>query len=157
MIKRYLEQRGLNVAHGLVRLDGLYGSASYLSIVQQAGLGYILRCRDYLLREPAIAQRLESAAVWEWQDIGGNSFSQIMDLGYVEALQRGYATPMRVIVLRTPEKLHQARIGKRLKKYVYELFMTSQSMGGLGAMNILSLYRGRGGFEQQLGGSRAGL
>jgi hypothetical protein len=74
-IKRYLEQRGLNVAHGLVRLDGLYGSASYLSIVQQAGLGYILRCRDYhLLREPAIAQRLESAAVWEWQEIGGNSF-----------------------------------------------------------------------------------
>jgi hypothetical protein len=151
VIKRYLEQRGLNVAHGLVRLDGLYGSASYLSIVQQAGLGYILRCRDYhLLKEPGIAQRLERAAVWEWQDIGGNSFSQIMDLGYVEALGRGYATPMRVIVLRTPEKLHQARIGKRLKKYVYELFMTSQSMGSLSVMDILSLYRGRGGFEQQL-------
>jgi hypothetical protein len=151
VIKRYLEQRGLSVAHGLVRLDGLYGSASYLSIVQQAGLGYILRCRDYhLLKEAAIAQRLESAAVWEWQEIGGNSFSQVMDLGYVEALQRGYATPMRVIVVRTPEKLHQARIGKRLKKYVYELFMTSQSMGSLGAMDILSMYRGRGGFEQQL-------
>lgn len=73
-----------------------------------------------------------------------------MDLGYVEALQRGYATPMRVIVLRTPEKLHQARIGKRLKKYVYELLMTSQSIGSLGGMDILSLYRGRGGFEQQL-------
>jgi hypothetical protein len=66
VIKRYLEQRGLNVAHGLVRLDGLYGSASYLSIVQQAGLGYILRCRDYhLLREPAIAQRPETAAMWK--------------------------------------------------------------------------------------------
>jgi hypothetical protein len=30
VIKRYLEQRGLNVAHGLVRLDGLYGSAKLL-------------------------------------------------------------------------------------------------------------------------------
>jgi hypothetical protein len=78
--------------------------------VQQAGLGYILRCRDYhLLKEPGIAQRIERAAVWEWQEIGGNSFSEIMDLGYVEALGRGYATPMRVIALRTPEKLPQSK------------------------------------------------
>lgn len=151
VIQRYLKQQGLNVAHGLVRLDGLYGTASLVSVVQEAGLGYILRCRDYhLLKEPAIADRLENAAVWEWQDITRNSFSQLLDLGYVEALKRGYATPMRVIAVRTPEKLHQARIGKRLKKYVYELFVTSQSVGSLSALDIISLYRGRGGFEQQL-------
>lgn len=151
VIQRYLKQQGLNVAHGLVRLDGLYGTASLVSVVQQAGLGYILRCRDYhLLKEPTIAQRLETAGAWEWEEIASNSFSQILDLGYVEALKRGYATPMRVIAVRTPEKLHQARIGKRLKKYVYQLFVTSQSVGSLSALDIISLYWGRGGFEQQL-------
>ena len=65
VIQRYLKQQGLNVAHGIVRLDGLYGTASFVSVVQQAGLGYILRCRDYhLLKDPAIAQRLENAAAW---------------------------------------------------------------------------------------------
>lgn len=151
VICRYLKQQGLNVAHGLVRLDGLYGTASLVSVVQQAGLGYILRCRDYhLLKESGIAQRLETAADGEWQEITSNSFSQLLDLGYVEAMKRGYATPMRVVAVRTPEKLHQVRIGKRLKKYVYELFLTSQSVGSLSALDIISLYRGRGGFEQQL-------
>lgn len=151
VIGRYLKQQGLNIAHGLVRLDGLYGTASLVSVVQQAGLGYILRCRDYhLLKEPGIAQRLETAAAWEWQEIASNSFSQLLDLGYVEAMKRGYATPMRVVAVRTPEKLHQARIGKRLKQYVYELFLTSQSVGSLSTLDIISLYRGRGGFEQQL-------
>jgi len=65
VIERYLKQQGSNVAHGIVRLDGLYGTASFVSVVQQAGLGYILRCRDYhLLKDPAIAQRLENAAAW---------------------------------------------------------------------------------------------
>lgn len=151
VICRYLKQQGLNVAHGLVRLDGLYGTASFVSVVQQAGLGYILRCRDYhLLKERGIAQQLENAAAFEWQDISSNHFSQLLDLGYVEAMNRGYATPMRVIAVRTPEKLHQARIGKRLKKYVYELFVTSQSAGSLSGLDMISLYRGRGGFEQQL-------
>ena len=151
VIQRYLKQQGLNVAHGLIRLDGLYGTASLVSVVQQAGLGYILRCRDYhLLKEPEIAERLESAAAWEWKEITSNSFSQLLDLGYVEAMKRGYATPMRVLAVRTPEKLHQARIGKRRKKYVYELFLTSQSVGSLSGLDIISLYQGRGGFEQQL-------
>jgi hypothetical protein len=151
VIARYLQQQGLNVAHGLVRLDGLYGSASYVSVVQQAGLGYILRCRDYpLLKEPGIAERLERAAAWEWQEITSNSFSEVLELGYVEAMKRGYATPMRVIAVRTPEKLHQARIGKRVKQYVYELFVSSQSVGSLSALDLISLYRGRGAFEQQL-------
>jgi hypothetical protein len=151
VIERYLKQQGLNVAHGIVRLDGLYGTASLVSVVQQAGLGYILRCRDcHLLKDPAIAARLESAAAWEWQEMMSHSFSQILDLGYIEELKRGYATPMRVIAVRTPEKLHQARIGKRLKQYVYELFVTSQSAGSLSTLDIISLYRGRGGFEQQL-------
>lgn len=151
VIERYVEQQKLNAAHIIVRLDGLYGTPSLVSVVQQAGLGYILRCRDYpLLKEPAIADRIESAADWEWAEIASHSYSQILDLGYVEALKRGYATPMRMIAVRTPEKLHNARIGKRHKKYVYELFMTSQSSASMSALDTLSLYRGRGGFEQQL-------
>jgi hypothetical protein len=110
-----------------------------------------LRCRDYhLLKHVTVEQRLEAAAAWDWQAVERHSFSEIIDLGYIEDLGRGYAAPMRVVVVRTPEKLHQAKVGKRVKQYVYELFVSSQSSASLSALDLLSLYRGRGGFEQQL-------
>ena len=43
-----------------------------------------------------------------------------------------------------------AKIGKRVKDQVYELFLTSQLAASLSGMEVLSLYRGRGGFEQRL-------
>ncbi len=73
-IRQYLEHQKLNVAHGLVRLDGLYGIAAMVSIVQEQGLGYILRCRDYhLLKDAEVQKRMQAAAVWDWQEIDGNS------------------------------------------------------------------------------------
>ena len=57
---------------------------------------------------------------------------------------------MRVIVIRTPRQEQGAKIGKRVKDQVYELFLTSQSVASLSGMDVLSLYRGRGGFEQRL-------
>ena len=150
-IERYLVAQGLNVAHGLVRLDGLYGTASLVSVVQRQGLGYILRSRDYhLLKHPVVQQRLQAAAAWEWQATGGTDFSEVLNVGYLEDGGRGYAAPMRLIVMRTPEKLHGGTVGKRVKKSVYELFLTSHSGVSLGAIDVLSVYRGRGGFEQRL-------
>lgn len=151
VIRQYLEKQGLNVAHGLVRLDGLYGTASMVSVVQQQGLGYILRCRDYhLLKDATVQRRMQAAASWEWHEIGGNSFTQVLDLGYIEDLGRGYAAPMRVIILRTPVKLHKVKVGKRVKDYVYELILTSQSCASLSELDVVSIYRGRAGFEQRL-------
>jgi len=138
------------VAHGIVRLDGLYGLARLVSVVQATGLGYILRCRDYhLLATTSVKQRLEGAIAEDWQGLEPSA-SELLDLGYIEDLGRGYSAPMRVIIVRTPLKQHQARVGKRVKGQVYELFLTSQSVASLSGMEVLSLYRGRGGFEQRL-------
>jgi hypothetical protein len=150
VIVRYLQQQGLAVAHGLVRLDGLYGMAGFVSVVQATGLGYILRCRDYhLLETVSVKRRLEGAAVSDWQRLQ-DSASQLLDLGYIEAIGRGYPAPMRVLVVRTSQAEHRAKLGKRVKDQVYELFLTSQSAASLSGMEVLSLYRGRGGFEQRL-------
>ena len=82
----YSQQQGLNAAHGIVRLDGLYGTASLVSIVQSTGLGYILRCRDYhLLNSVVVQQRLESARVDDWQLIAPSA-SELLDLGYISLL-----------------------------------------------------------------------
>jgi hypothetical protein len=149
-IERYLVAQGLNVAHGLVRLDGVVWH-SQLGVVQRQGLGYILRSRDYhLLNHPVVQQRLQAAAAWEWQATGGTDFSEVLNVGYLEDGGRGYAAPMRLIVMRTPEKLHGGTVGKRVKKSVYELFLTSHSGVSLSAINVLSVYRGCSGFEQRL-------
>jgi len=150
VIVQYLEQQGLTVGHGLVRLDGLYGIAALVSVLQATGLGYLLRCRDYhILKSEKVKRRLEDADATHWQRIE-NSASQLLDLGYIEEVGRGYPAPMRVIVVRTPHQEHGAKIGKRDKDQVYELFLTSQSAASLSGMEVLSLYRGRGGFEQRL-------
>jgi hypothetical protein len=150
VIVRYLQQQGLQVGHGLVRLDGLYGIAALVGVVQATGLGYILRCRDYHLLETVnVKRRLEGADASHWQRIEGSA-SHLLDLGYIEEVGRGYPAPMRVIVVRTPYQEHGAKIGKRVKEQVYELFLTSQSGASLSGIEVLSLYRGRGGFEQRL-------
>ncbi|MCP6759966.1 MAG: hypothetical protein NHB32_14690 [Fischerella sp. CENA71] len=121
------------------------------SLVQKNGLGYVMRCRDYhLLEHLDVQARIKSAASRDWQTVNGNDFQKMLDIGYIEELGRGYSAPMRLIVVRTPEKLHPNRVGKSLKGEVYELFMTSQSASSLNASDVLNLYYGRGGFERRL-------
>ena len=97
VIVRYLQQQGLGVGHGLVRLDGLYGIAAMVSVVQATGLGYILQYRDYhLLETVKVKGRLESADASDWHRIEGSA-SQLLDLGYIEEVGRGYGAPMRVM------------------------------------------------------------
>lgn len=101
------------------------------------------------LETAKVKQRLADADANQWQRIE-DSASQLLDLGYIEEVGRGYPAPMRVIVIRTPRQEHKAKIGKRVQDQVYELFLTSQSAASLSGMEVLSLYRGRGGFEQRL-------
>lgn len=151
VIERYLSNQGLTVAHGLVRLDGLYGTAAKLSELQQRGLGYIVRCSDYhLLQDLKVEQQLEKSTAQDWQALGGNSCSEVLDVGYLEDWGRGYASPMRLLVVRTPAARHRGGVGKQLGEWVYELFLTSQSCASLSWRDVLSVYRGRGGFEQRL-------
>ena len=110
-----------------------------------------MRGSDYhLLRALAVEQRLETATEEDWQRLGGNSCSQVLDVGYLEDWGRGYGGPMRLLVVRTAAEHHGAGVGKRLEEWVYELFLTSQSCASLSWRDVLSVYYGRGGFEQRL-------
>ncbi len=145
----YLETQSLRVSHGIVRLDGLYGSPKLVSQVQQNGIGYLMRSRDYsLLKHPVVVSRMQEAEGWE--AVEGRESEQRKDIGYIEDAGRGYSSPFRLIVVRTPEAQHNGRIGKRYKGQVYELFITSQSASSLQSRDVLSLYFGRGGFERRL-------
>jgi hypothetical protein len=62
---------------------------------------------------------MKSAASWDWQIVNGNDFQKILDLGSIEELGRGYSTPMRLIVVRTPEKLHPKRVGKQVMERLF--------------------------------------
>ncbi|MBD2378184.1 hypothetical protein H6G63_33610, partial [Leptolyngbya sp. FACHB-402] len=43
-------------------LDGLYGGANYVTLLQQRQMTYITRCRDYhLLKEPTVKAILATA------------------------------------------------------------------------------------------------
>ena len=46
VVTHYLHSRDIALAQGLLRLDGLYGNASVLTRIQQAGLGFLTRARD---------------------------------------------------------------------------------------------------------------
>src|SRR5919202_2284743 len=59
-VAAYLQAKGLAPADGLLRLDGLYGTATPLARVQHYGLGFVVRGRDYqLLDHPAVRARLQ--------------------------------------------------------------------------------------------------
>lgn len=152
LIRCYLEQSGLTPHSALVRLDGLYGSPGNLSIVQQAQLGYLVRCRDYpLLKHPAVQARLSAAIPEDWEFVHANQRQQLLDVGFIEDSARGYTAPMRLLIMRTPIAHKQkVRVGKRVGDFVYELFMTSEPMSRFRAIDVLGLYYGRGGFEKTL-------
>ncbi|MEP0913305.1 hypothetical protein NDI45_20545 [Leptolyngbya sp. GB1-A1] len=74
----YLESQGLRVSHGIVRLDGLYGSPKLVSQVQQNGIGYLMRSRDYaLLKHPIVVARMQESEGWE--AVAGREFEQRKD------------------------------------------------------------------------------
>ncbi|MBD2069000.1 hypothetical protein H6F93_15970 [Leptolyngbya sp. FACHB-671] len=55
-------------------------------------------------------------------------------------------------MIRTPyDPKRKPRVGKQVKEWVYELFITSHAQAGLSGTDVLSLYYGRGGFEKVLG------
>jgi hypothetical protein len=73
-------------------------------------------------------------------------------LGFLDDSWSGYRQPIRVVVMRSPLQPDQKpRIGIRMGDYAYELVLTSIPVHALNAVDIVSLYLGRGGFEKSLG------
>ncbi len=152
VIGHYLHQHQLTGAQAILRLDGYYGSPSFINQLQQHQLGYILRSRDYaLLEHQAIQTRLQTTSTQEWSHPESHQVRTVFDVGFVTDEWAGYTLPFRLIVVRTPVNPNRAhRVGKRMGEFIYELFVTSHAPTGLSGPDILSLYYGRGGFEKVL-------
>lgn len=153
VIQHYLQHYGLSGSQAIVRLDGFYGTPKFVNRMQHHQLGYLLRCRDYtLLKQPAITSRLAQMQPQSWFHPESHAVRDVFDLGFVQDVIAGYTCPVRLLVVRTPyDPKRKPRVGKRVKEWVYELFMTGHAQTGLSGPDLLSLYYGRGGFEKVLG------
>ncbi len=155
-ILQYLKSHGLEAYQGLVRQDGAYGYAQGAFILaREFGLGYLMRCADYRLLEDdrVVACLLKNQPeVFEQLDTG--TVRDVYDVGLVEwraGSDAAVCLPTRLVVTSTPAPEHgKPKVGKLRDGKVYELFVTDRAPEGLIATDLLSLYFGRGGFEQTL-------
>ncbi len=156
VIVAYLHAKGLSPAQALLRLDALYGTASPLARVQQAGLGFVTRGRDYqLLDHPKVQARLQLPYDLLLRHPETQVARELFDVGYITdwlAPVPDLALTCRVIVARqlVSEPGDEVPTGKRLGGYVYELFLATAPTPCLRANEVVELYYQRGGFEQVL-------
>jgi hypothetical protein len=152
LVKRYLYTQGLTSVQGIVRLDGLYGSASYISEIQQAQIAYTIRCRDYhLLNDSVVEAALKQAphATISYPDSPHSR--ELFDIPCLDSTRRGYHEPMRLVIVRMERFDRRKRaVGKCQGKHIHELFLTSLPVEQFTATDVLNLYNGRGGFERVL-------
>ena len=152
----YLRAKGLSPAQGLLRLDGLYGTASVLARLHHHGLGFLVRGRDYqLLDHPLVRARLQHPCDQELRHPETQAQRELFEVGYITdwlAPLTGLAVSCRVVVTRraAPADPGEVTVGKLLGDHVYELFLTSHPAHRLPAVDLIPLYNGRGGFEQVL-------
>ena len=153
VIQRYCQSIELPLERALLRLDGLYGRANYTNILHEQQIPFITRCCDYhLLKDPTVKAHLAQEPQEQYNHADSPQMSrELFDIPFLDATARGYATPLRLIVLRLL-RLSKSKpaAAKCQGKYLYETFLTSLPPAGFRASDVLSLYNGRGGFEQTL-------
>jgi hypothetical protein len=156
VIVTYLHAKGLSPVQALLRLDGLYGTASPLARVQRAGLGFVTRGRDYhLLDHPKVRARLEQPCDMSVQHPETQVRRDLFDVGSIaDWLEPApdLTLTCRVIVARqaAPERADKVTMGKLIGPFVYELFLTTAPAQCLRVDEIVELYYQRGGFERVL-------
>ncbi|MCP3145001.1 hypothetical protein LXT23_47520, partial [Pyxidicoccus sp. QH1ED-7-1] len=154
-IVAYLHARGLPPTAGVLRLDGLYGFARYAWAMSQAGLGYVVRCCDYrLLEMPEVQAQLGTPSTLRFVQPETGTLRTVYDVGVVAWTAGADPTlrvPTRLVVTASPAPEAGApAVGHRAGDVVYELFATDRTAPGWSALDVLTLYAARGGFEQTL-------
>jgi hypothetical protein len=156
VVTRYLHSRDIPLAQGLLRLDGLYGNASVLTRIQQAGLGFLTRARDYqLLTHPRVQARLAGPCDRELVHPETGVRREVYEVGYFsDWLEPLFEQELhcRVIVTKraAPADGEQVTEGLLVGEHIYELFLTSHPARCLQAADVVQLYLHRGSFETVL-------
>jgi hypothetical protein len=153
----YLKARGFGLHQGIVRMDGLYGSARHMQAIAATGLGVIVRGKDYgLLKNPWVMRCIEAGPTGCWRDPDTGVEREVFDVGILEnwptaKTETGTTTAFRLMVTaRTLQEGEEVRIGKRKAGRVWELFITTLPQQGFTGVDILNLYLGRGLLENCL-------
>jgi len=158
VIGRYFQTHAIPLHRGVLRLDGLYGTTAALTHVQQAGLGFLVRCKDYhLLKHPQVRQAVQQTTPTPFRSPDSQTSYEVFDAGTISDWQPKGATDAvccRVIVMRhtAPANPDRVKVGKLVKKEwaVYELFVTTIPATALSTSEVVHLYHQRCGFEQVL-------
>ncbi|HEY6541726.1 MAG TPA: hypothetical protein VIZ18_12345, partial [Ktedonobacteraceae bacterium] len=133
-----------------------YGNASVLTRIQQAGLGFLTRAKEYqLLTHPRVQARLALACDCELVHPETGVRREVYEVGYFsDWLEPLFEQELhcRVIVTKraAPADGELVAVGKQVGEYVYELFLTSHPARCLQAADVVQLYLHRGSFETVL-------
>ena len=153
-IVAYLRARGVTPSDGLIRLDGEFGWARAALLFVEHALGYLMRCSDYRLLDSPEAQAALARRPERFVQTDTATERDVYEAGWAEwssEVDNGARVMTRLIVTRTPApKEGKPKVGKHVGDFVYELFVTDRSTDAFTACDVLSLYFGRGAFEQTL-------
>jgi hypothetical protein len=146
-IQSYLQTYGLLEEHAILRLDGLYGTATVLSDL--AGLAYVARGKDYqLLKRAEVQARLHLP---EDQQLTHPESGTVRALYDCPDLPLGASGKQcRLVVATHPAGAVKSRVGVTRANVVYELFLTNLPQSAFTAADVVALYLHRGSFENAL-------
>lgn len=146
-IRAYLQVQSLPLTQALVRLDGQYGNGAI--VVDLAGLGYVMRGKDYALLDlPQVQARLAlppDSQTTHPETGTGRALFDCPDVPLTPAGPR-----LRVIVATHAATESPAKVGTTRGETVYELFYTALPLGAFTAADVVALYLHRGAFETVL-------
>ncbi len=148
-----MSKHGLSPAHALMRLDGEFGCARTVLVVGASDVGHLMRCADYgLLDSPNVQAALATKPQRFVQEDTGTE-REVYDVGRIrwwsEVDKREAETRLVVTATKSPTGV-EPKVGKRIGDRVFELFTCSLGPEEATALDVLTLYFGRGGFEQTL-------
>ncbi len=153
-IARYLRARDLVPQQGIVRLDGLYGYVRGAYLVQQQGLGFVMRAADYsLLQDEPVKQALAQPSQGQFVQPDTGTVREVFEVSAMDWATADNEMQVRcrvIITRRIADQNRPHRVGKRCGNSVLEVFVCDCNTQGLTAVDMLNLYFARGGFEQTL-------
>lgn len=147
-IRTYTTMRAVPPSALLVRLDGLYGSGAYVSVLHEANVAFVLRGKDYgVLASPEIQARLALPADGELVHAESATRRSLYDCA---AVRLPSGAVCRVIIATHPATTAKPAVGVSQGGVVHELFYTALPQEGFGAVDVVELYLHRGAFEMVL-------
>ena len=149
VIVAYQAAVSLSPGQALVRLDGQYGNGTIVVDLIVAGVGFVMRGKDYaLLDVMQVKQRLALPADEQFIHPESGTCRDLFDCGDLPITAQGHHC--RVIVATHVATTAKAPIGVTRDGMVYELFFAALPASGFTAADVVRLYVHRGSFETVL-------